>query len=57
MLKFPKLNNNKQVNKSIEYPVYMTEKGKLFIVYPNKEGTGYNKKYIKQEQYEQIKYF
>ena len=27
----------------------MTEKGKLFIVYPNKEGTGYNKKYIKQE--------
>lgn len=40
---------SKAIYKSIEYPVYMTEKGKLFIVYPNKEGTGYNKKYIKQE--------
>ena len=37
------------IYKSIEYPVYITEKGKLFIVYPNKEGTGYNKKYIKTE--------
>jgi hypothetical protein len=40
---------SKAIYKSIEYPVYMTEKSKLFIVYPNKEGTGYSKKYIKQE--------
>ena len=40
---------SKAIYKTIEYPVYMTEKGKLFIVHPNKEGTGYSKKYIKQE--------
>lgn len=40
---------NTAIYKSNNYPVYMTEKGKFFIVYPNKEGTGYNKKYIKTE--------
>ena len=29
--------------------VYQTSKGKLFIVAPNKEGTGYYRKYIKTE--------
>lgn len=43
------ITNDKAIYKGVEYPVYITEKGKLFIVYPNKEGTGYNKKYIKQE--------
>ena len=42
-----KLTENKAVYKKEEYSVYMTEKGKLFIVYPNKDNTRYNKKYIK----------
>ena len=29
------------------HSVYATNKGKLFIVLPNKEGTGYYRKYIK----------
>jgi len=32
--------------KEKKYPVYLSKKGKLFIVYPNKNNTGYNKKYI-----------
>ena len=40
---------NTAIYKSVNYPVYTTSKGKLFIVYPNKEGTGYNKKYIKED--------
>jgi len=35
------------IYKEKKYPVYISKKGKLFIVYPNKENTGYNKKYIK----------
>ena len=43
------LTSNKAIYKEVEYPVYATTKGKLFIVFPNKENTGYSKKYIKQE--------
>lgn len=39
------------IYKGIEYPVYITAKGKLFIVYPNKENTGFNKKYIKDDTF------
>ena len=41
------LTSNKAIYKEVEYPVYATTKGKLFIVYPNKDNTGYNKKYLK----------
>lgn len=41
-----KTTNNKAIFKNEEYPVYATEKGKLFIVTPNKDNTGFNKKYI-----------
>lgn len=41
-----KATSNKAIFKAEEYPVYATEKGKLFIVTPNKDNTGYNKKYI-----------
>jgi len=34
------------IYKEKKYPVYLSKKGKLFIIYPNKESTGYNKKYI-----------
>lgn len=40
--------SNTAIYKSTVYPVYVTEKNKMFIVYPNKEQTGYNKKYIKE---------
>ena len=43
------ITSNKAIYKKDSYPVYQTEKGKLFIVYPNKDNTGYNKKYIKQD--------
>ena len=43
------ITSNKAIYKKNTYPVYQTSKGKLFIVYPNKDNTGYNKKYIKQE--------
>ena len=35
--------------KGENHSVYATSKGKLFIVLPNKEGTGYYRKYIKTE--------
>ena len=35
--------------KGENHSVYATNKGKLFIVLPNKEGTGYYRKYIKTE--------
>jgi len=34
------------IYKEKKYPVYLSKKGKLFIVYPNRESTGYNKKYL-----------
>ena len=37
------------IYKKESYPVYSTAKGKLFIVYPNKERTGYSKKYIPKD--------
>jgi len=43
------LTQSTAIYKGITYPVYITAKGKLFIVYPNKENTGYSKKYIKDE--------
>lgn len=36
--------------KQQNYSVYATTKGKLFIVVPNKENTGYYRKYIKTEE-------
>lgn len=36
------------IYKTTTYPVYKTEKGKLFIVYKNKN-SGYSKKYIKSD--------
>jgi hypothetical protein len=42
------ITSDKAIYKKLNYNVYKTEKGKLFIVYPNKENTGYNKKYIKE---------
>ena len=42
-----KLTKEKAIYKKEEYPVYITEKGKIFIVYPNKFDTGYCKRYIK----------
>lgn len=39
--------SNTAMYKNIEYPVYASNKGKLFIVHPNKDNTGYIKKYIK----------
>jgi hypothetical protein len=33
------------IYKTVKYPVYKTEKGKLFIVFLNKKGT-YSKKYV-----------
>ena len=41
------ITSNTAIYKHITYPVYATTKGKLFIVYPNKDNTGYNKKYLK----------
>ena len=41
--------SNTAIYKKESYPVYQTTKGKLFIVYPNKDNTGYNKKYIKTD--------
>lgn len=41
------ITSNTAIYKNISYPVYATTKGKLFIVYPNKDNTGYNKKYLK----------
>ena len=41
------ITSNTAIYKNITYPVYATTKGKLFIVYPNKDNTGYNKKYLK----------
>lgn len=35
--------------KQANHAVYATQKGKLFIVVPNKEGTGYYRKYIPQQ--------
>ena len=44
-----KTSNTAQYKQQI-YDVYATNKGKLFIVYPNKDKTGYTKKYIKEDQ-------
>ncbi len=41
--------SNIAIHKDVRYEVYATNKGKLFIVLPNKEGTGYYRKYIKTE--------
>ena len=41
--------SNIAIYKDVRYEVYATNKGKLFIVSPNKEGTGYYRKYIKTE--------
>jgi hypothetical protein len=41
------ITSNTAIYKNNKYPVYATSKGKLFIVYPNKDRTGYNKKYLK----------
>lgn len=41
--------NNKAKYKNVEYPVYLTKNGKLFIVVLNKQGTGYYRKYIPQQ--------
>lgn len=41
------LTTNKAIYKGQEYPVYATKKGKLFIVYPNKDPKkGFSKKTI-----------
>lgn len=43
------LTTNKAIYKGQEYPVYLSPKGKLFIVYPNKDPKkGFLKKYIKE---------
>jgi len=42
---------SKATYKDVEYPVYSTDKGKLFIILPNKENTGYKRKYIPKELY------
>jgi len=42
------ITNNVAIYKTINYPVYITEKGKLFIVYPVKDNKVYSKKYIKE---------
>lgn len=34
------------IYKEKKYSVYLSKRGKLFIVYSNKDKTGYNKKYI-----------
>ncbi len=41
--------SNIAIHKDVRYEVYATNKNKLFIVLPNKEGTGYYRKYIKTE--------
>ena len=41
--------SNTAIYKGVRYEAYATNKGKLFIVLPNKEGTGYYRKYIKTE--------
>lgn len=41
--------SNIAIYKGVRYEVYATNKGKLFIVLPNKKGTGYYRKYIKTE--------
>ena len=38
-------------SKTEQFPVYQTKSGKLFIVYENKDNTGYNKKYINPINY------
>lgn len=38
--------SNTAIYKSQNHPVHSSEKGKLFIVLPNKEKTGYYRKYI-----------
>lgn len=38
--------SNTAIFKNNNHPVYSTSKGKLFIVLPNKENTGYYRKYI-----------
>ena len=43
------ITSNTAQYKNVNHKVYATNKGKLFIVLPNKEGTGYYKKYIKTE--------
>lgn len=44
------LTSNKAIYKGTEYLVYVSPKGKLFIVYPNKDPKkGFNKKYITVE--------
>ena len=40
--------SNRATYKQQEYPVYVTKNNKLFIVAPNKERTGYYRKYIPQ---------
>ena len=43
--------SNIAIYKSNQLPVYQTKSGKLFIVYENKDNTGYNKKYINPINY------
>lgn len=40
------ITTNSAIYKSSPYEVYSTKKGRLFIVVPTKEGTGYTRKYI-----------
>lgn len=44
--------SNIAIYKSNQLPVYQTKTGRLFIIYPNKDNTGYNKKYISPNLYE-----
>ena len=43
------ITSNTAQYKNVNHEVYATNKGKLFIVLPNKESTGYYRKYIKTE--------
>lgn len=51
LLKNSTITTNKAIFKDTSYPVYATNKGKLFIIYPHKdvESRGYVKKYLPQE--------
>lgn len=44
--------SNLAIYKSQQLPVYQTKTGRLFIIYPNKDNTGYNKKYISPNLYD-----
>lgn len=49
------LTSNTAIYKSNSLPVYQTKTGRLFVIYPNKDNTGYNKKYINPDLYESEK--